>query len=171
MDANSNLSLDTHQKMLKNVKGLMLSRIIILTLLLTITFLFQVSKKQYFFIPLTNSFYYFLSFFYLVTIFYALLLKKVKDLRQFTFIQIFIDHLFIAGLIYFTGGKESFFPITYIFSIIGSSFIFYKRGAFFSASLSTFLYGLLLVFQLYRWINPLGRPPFYVPSQIFSSLI
>ncbi len=149
----------------------MLCRIIILTLLLAITFLFQFSKKQYFFIPLTNSFYYFLSFFYLVTIFYAIFLKKVKDLRQFIFIQIVIDHLFITGLIYFTGGKESFFPITYIFSIIGSSFIFYKRGAFFSASLSTFLYGLILVFQLYHWINPLGRPPFYDPSQIFYSLI
>jgi two-component system sensor histidine kinase PilS (NtrC family) len=157
--------------MLKNVKGLMLWRIIILTLLLSITFLFQVSKKQYFFIPLTNSFYYFLSLFYLVTIFYALFLKKVKDLRQFTFIQIFMDHLFITGLIYFTGGKESFFPITYIFSIFGSSFIFYKRGAFFSASLSTFLYGLLLLLQLHHWINPLGKPPIYDASQIFYSLI
>ena len=149
----------------------MLWRIIILTLLLSITFLFQVSKKQYFFIPLTNSFYYFLSLFYLVTIFYALFLKKVKDLRQFTFIQIVMDHLFITGLIYFTGGKESFFPITYIFSIFGSSFIFYKRGAFFSASFSTLLYGLLLVLQLYHWINPLGQPSFYDASQIFYSLI
>jgi len=157
--------------MLKNVKGLMLWRLIILTLLLSITFLFQVSKKQYFFIPLTNSFYYFLSLFYLVTIFYALFLKKVKDLRQFTFIQIFMDHLFITGLIYFTGGKESFFPITYIFSIFGSSFIFYKRGAFFSASLSTFLYGLLLLLQLHHWINPLGKPSIYDASQIFYSLI
>ncbi len=149
----------------------MLCRLIILTLLLAITFLFQFSKKQYFFIPLTNSFYYFLSFFYLVTIFYAIFLKKVKDLRRFIFLQTVIDHLFITGLIYFTGGKESFFPITYIFSIIGSSFIFYRRGAFFSASLSTFLYGLILVLQLYRWINPLGRPAFYDPSQIFYSLI
>jgi len=171
MDLNPNLSLDTHQKMLKNVKGLMLCRIIILTLLLSITFLFQVSKKQYFFIPLTNSFYYFLSLFYFVTIFYALFLKKVKDLRQFIFIQIVMDHLFITGLIYFTGGKESFFPITYIFSIFGSSFIFYKRGAFFSASFSTLLYGLLLVLQLYHWINPLGQPSFYDASQIFYSLI
>jgi len=149
----------------------MLCRSIILTLLLTITFLFQVSEKKFFFIPLTNHFYYFISFFYFVTIFYALLLKKIKDLRQFTFIQIVIDHLFITGLIYFTGGKESFFPITYIFSIIGSSIIFYKRGAFSSASLSTFLYGLLLLLQLHQWINPLGEPSLYEASQIFYSLI
>jgi hypothetical protein len=149
----------------------MLCRIIILTLLLTITFLFQISEKKYFFIPMTNSFYYFLGFFYLVTIFYAIFLKKVKDLHHFTFIQIVIDHLFITCLIYFTGGKESFFPIAYIFSIIGSSIIFYKRGAFFSASFSTFLYGFLLLLQLHHWINPLGQPSLYDASQIFYSLI
>jgi two-component system sensor histidine kinase PilS (NtrC family) len=171
MELNSTLPFETNQKMLRNVKGLMLCRIIILTLLLTITLLFQVSDKKYFFIPLTNIFYYFISFFYLVTIFYALLLKKIKDLRQFIFVQIVIDHLFITCFIYFTGGKESFFSIAYIFSIIGSSIIFYTRGAFFSASLSTFLYGLLLVLQLYQWINPLGRPSLYEASQIFYSLI
>jgi two-component system sensor histidine kinase PilS (NtrC family) len=157
--------------MLKNVKGLMLCRIIILTLLLTITFLFQISEKRYFFIPMTNYFYYFIGLFYLVTILYTLFLRKIKDLRQFTFVQIVIDHFFIAGLIYFTGVKDSFFPVTYIFSIIGSSIIFYKRGALFSASLSTLLYGLLLLLQLYQWINPLGQPFLYDASQIFYSLI
>ncbi|MGA2314871.1 MAG: ATP-binding protein [Thermodesulfobacteriota bacterium] len=171
MNTNLTFSLDTHQKMLKNVKGLMLGRIIILTLLLTITFLFQVSEKKYFFIPMTNNFYYFIGLFYWVTIVYSLFLKKIKDLHQYAFFQIIIDHLFITVLIYFTGGKESFFPITYIFSIIASSMIFYKRGALFSASLSSFLYGLLLLFQLHHWINPLGQPPIYDPSQIFYSLI
>jgi two-component system sensor histidine kinase PilS (NtrC family) len=171
MDQNSNLSLDTDQKMLKNVKGLMLSRIIILTLLLTITFLFQVSGKKYFFIPMINNFYYFIGFFYLVTIFYAVLFRKIKDLDRFAYVQIVIDHFFITGLIYFTGGKESFFPITYIFCIIGSSIILYKRGAFFSASLSTFFYGLLLLLQLHQWINPLGGPPLYDATQIFYSLV
>jgi two-component system, NtrC family, sensor histidine kinase PilS len=171
MDPNSSLSIDSRQKWLKNVKGLMLCRIIILSLLLTITFLFQISEKKNFFIPLTNNFYYFIGLFYLVTIFYALFLKRVKELRQFTFAQIIVDHFFIAFLIYFTGGKDSFFPIAYIFSIIGSSFIFYKRGAYFSASLSSLLYGLLLLLQLHQWINPLGEPPVYDASQIFHSLI
>ena len=171
MKTNLTLPIDTHQKMLNNVKGLMLGRLIILTLLLTITFLFQVSEKKYFFIPMTNSFYYFIGLFYLVTIVYALVLKKIKNLNQYAFFQIIIDHLFITVLIYFTGGKESFFPITYIFSIIGSSMIFYKRGALLSASLSSFLYGLLLLLQLHHWINPLGQPLLYDASQIFYVLI
>ncbi len=149
----------------------MLGRMIILTLLLTITLVFQVSENKIFFVPLTNTFYYFIGLFYLVTIVYALFLKKIKDLYQFAFSQIIIDQFFITALIYFTGGKESFFPITYIFTIIASSTIFYKRGALFSASLSSFLYGLLLLLQLYQWINPLGQPSAYDASQVFYSLI
>ena len=171
MDTLTNPPLDTQPNMLKNVKGLMLGRIIILTLLLTITILFQISKKQFFFIPLTNNLYYFIGIFYLVTIVYALLLRKVKDVYRFAFSQIAVDHLFITALIYLTGGKESFFPITYTFSIIASSTIFYKRGALFSASLSSLLYGLLLLLQLHHWINPLGKPSIYDPSQVFYSLI
>ena len=149
----------------------MLCRIIILTILLAITLIFQISEKKYFFIPLTNQFYYFIGIFYLVTIFYALILRKIEHYDKFIFLQLFVDHLFISGLIYFTGGIESFFPITYIFTIIGGSILFYKRGAFFSASLSSFLYGFLLLLQLHHWINPLGQLATYEASQIFYSLI
>jgi len=144
---------------------------IILTLLLAITFLFQISEKKSFFILMTNHFYYFIILFYLVTIVYAIFLKKVRDLYRYASFQIVIDHLFITVLIYFTGGKDSFFPIAYIFTIIGSSMIFYKRGALFSASFSSLLYGLLLLLQLYQWMAPSGQPASYDPSQTFYSLI
>src|SRR4030042_2860950 len=120
MGTDPTLLHETHPKLLRNVKGLMLGRVIILTLLLTITLIFQLSEKKYFFIPLTNNFYYFIGVFYLVTIVYALFLTRVKNLYRFSFFQIGIDHLFITGLIYFTGGKESFFPITYIFSVFAN---------------------------------------------------
>jgi two-component system sensor histidine kinase PilS (NtrC family) len=171
MEPPSTLTFETDQKMSKHVKGLMLCRIIILTLLLAITFLFQISERKYFFISLTNHFYYFISVFYLVTIIYALVLRKIRNLRRFTLVQMIVDQIFITGLIYFTGGKESFFPLTYIFSIIGTSIIFYKRGALFSASFSSFLFGLLLLLQLHRWIIPLGQPSLYDASQVFYTLI
>jgi len=171
MHPHLSISSNSHLKELRSAKGLMLSRLIILSLLLAITFLFQVSEKKFFFIPMTNRFYYFIGFFYLVTIGYAFLLDRIKNLLRFIRIQLIIDHLFIAGLIYFTGGKESYFPITYIFAIIGSSILFYKRGAFFSASFATFLYGSILILQLYGWINPIGDPSSYEASQIFYTLI
>ncbi len=171
MSSHQSFPLDDYRKASKNVKELMVSRVIILTLLLAITYIFQLSEKKYFFIPLTNQFYYFVSLFYLVTISYAFLLNRIKDLRRFTFVQLAIDHFFIAGLIAYTGGKESFFPIAYIFTIIGSSILFYKRGAFYSASLSTFLYGLILLLQLYEWIRLPGQIVTPEASQVFYSLI
>jgi two-component system sensor histidine kinase PilS (NtrC family) len=171
MEPNLNHSTDAQQKILKNVKGLMVSRVIILTLLLAIAYIFQLSEKKHFFIPMTNPFYYFISLFYGVTIVYAFLLKHLKDLGKFTIVQLVIDHLFIAGLIAFTGAKESYFPIAYFFTIIGSSILFYKRGAFYSASLSTFLFGLVLVLQLYGWIRLPDQFVTLEPSQVFYPLI
>ena len=100
----------------------------------------------------------------------AFLEKQSKTSTDSHFLKLSSIYLFITGLIYFTGGKESFFPIAYIFSIIASSMIFYRRGALFSASLSSLLFGLLLLFQLYHWINPLGEPALYDASQIFHTL-
>lgn len=171
MNSHDTVSHDFDQKRLQRVKGLMLGRLIILTSLLAITFLFQVSEKNYFFIHLTDPFYYFIGFFYLVTILYAMLLSKLKDLDQFIFLQVILDHLFITGLIYFTGGKDSYFPMAYFFTIIGCSILFYRRGALFSASTSTLLYGSLLLFQIHHWINPPGSSQSYETSQIFYSLI
>lgn len=171
MNSILNFPTDAQQKMLKQLKGLMFWRVVILTLLLAITYMFQVSERKYFFISMTNQFYYFIGFFYLVTIAYAFLLKRIRNLRWFAVVQVVIDHLFIAGLIYYTGGKESFFPIAYIFSIIGCGLLFYKRGAFYSASLSTFLYGLILLLQLYGWVSPPGQLVTPEASQVFYSLV
>ncbi len=165
------LPADAEQRLQKNVKGLMLSRISILTLMLAIAYLFQLPEKKHFFIPMTSPFYYFIGFFYGVTMVYAFLFKRVKNLRKFTIVQLVIDHLFIAGLITFTGANESYFPIAYFFVIIGSSILFYKKGAFYSASLSTFLYGLILVLQLYGWIPLSDQRILPEASQVFYPLI
>ncbi len=171
MDVNPTLFPDPHPKTLKQVKGLMLSRVIILSLLLAIAYLFQLSERKSFFISTNNQFYYFIGFIYLITLVYAFLFNRVKHLRRFVSVQILMDHLLIAGLIYFTGGHGSFFAVAYIFTIIGSSLLFYKRGAFYSASLSTFLLGLVLFLQLYGWIRPPGQIVAPEPSQVFYSLI
>jgi two-component system, NtrC family, sensor histidine kinase PilS len=165
------LSPESQQRMLRSLKGLMAIRLLILTLLLSITLVFQVSDRKFFFLPLTNSFYYFISLYYFVTILYAVSLRKPRNPGRSAFNQLVIDHLFITGLIYFTGGRESFFPVAYMFVVIGSSFLFGRRGAFFSASLAAILFGSLLVTQLYRWVTPLGSTSLYEASQIFYSLI
>ena len=80
MDLNSSLDDDSRQNFQKSLKGLMLGRIIILTFLLATTFVFQLSEKKSFFIPMTNSVYYFIGLYYVVTIIYAgLFLKYIRE--------------------------------------------------------------------------------------------
>jgi two-component system sensor histidine kinase PilS (NtrC family) len=157
--------------MLRELKRLMLFRVIILSLLLGVSFVFQVSERKSLFIPLTPAFYYFIGLFYLVTLVYAVILKTVKAHRRFVLIQMLIDLLFITGLISFTGGIRSYFPLLYLFSIMAASLLFYKQGAFLFASLSSVCYGSLLLLQLYGWVRLPGQPTQHEPSQVFYSLI
>ena len=155
---------------LKTVKGLMLCRLIILTLLLTIILL-PVSEKKYFFIPLTNTFYYFIGLFYLVTILYALFLKKVRTSSicphpdRHRSPSSSLDSSILPE-------ERKFFPDRLFLSIIGSSIFFYHRGAFFSASLCLLLStDSFSCFSSTDGSSPPGVPSPYEASQIFYSLI
>lgn len=157
--------------MLLELKRLMLFRVIILSLLLGISFLFQVWGGKSFFLSLTPSFYYFIGLFYLVSLVYALILRRVKAYPRFIFLQMLVDLVFITGLTSFTGGVRSYFPLLYLFSIMAASLLFYLRGAFLFASLSSLCYGSLLLLQLYGWVPLPGQTEGYEPSQVFYSLI
>jgi two-component system, NtrC family, sensor histidine kinase PilS len=171
-DSNTSAPVDPQQKRRRTIKGVMLCRIIILTLLLTITFLFQLSDKTASIASPPSEFYTFICVIYLFTILYAALFKFFGHVGPFASVQMVIDHFLIAGLIYYTGGKESAFPMAYIFCIIGSSILFYQRGAFLSASLSSLLYGLLLLFQFHGWIHPVGQVAgHYEAGQVFHSMV
>jgi two-component system sensor histidine kinase PilS (NtrC family) len=132
---------------IKKLKVLVISRVIIITLLLSIILFIQLKKGVAFFITPNNFLYYFIGLTYLITLIYVPLLTRTKD--------VIVDILLITLLIYLTGGIESFFVIAYIFSIISGSIILYKRGAYFIASISSIAYGTFLDLEYYGIIHPL----------------
>jgi two-component system sensor histidine kinase PilS (NtrC family) len=140
---------------IKKLKVLVISRVIIITLLLSIILFIQLKKGVAFFITPNNFLYYFIGLTYLITLIYVPLLTRTKDVKKFAFVQHIVDVLLITLLIYLTGGIESFFVIAYIFSIISASFILYKRGAYFIASISSIAYGTFLDLEYYGIIQPL----------------
>ncbi len=83
-------------------------------------------------------------------------LKRVQNLRQYAYFQILYDLLFETGMVAISGGVESVFTFTYIFTIIAAGILLFRRGAFLAASLSMVLYGLLVDLQFY------GLLPSYV---------
>lgn len=111
---------------------------------------------------------------YLVTLISLIALKFVKEVDLLANIQIAADTLLATAFVYVTGGIESIFSFLYIFVIIGSGTVLYLKGVFFTASLSSILYGALLDLQFYSYIpaleSPLGQPQTYSGLQILYKI-
>jgi two-component system sensor histidine kinase PilS (NtrC family) len=154
--------MENHQRLAESredkigkLKVLVISRVIIITLLLSIILFIQLKKGVTLFITPNNFIYYFIGLTYLITLIYVPLLNRTKDIQKFAFAQHIVDVLLITLLIYLTGGIESFFVIAYIFSIISASIILYKRGAYFIAAICSIAYGAFLDFEYYGFIHPM----------------
>jgi two-component system sensor histidine kinase PilS (NtrC family) len=143
----------------RRLKGLMLARVLIVTLLLGASALIQMGPKSTVFITPTNSLYFLIALTYCLTIIYALALKKVRNLYRFAYGQIFFDTIFITVLIYLTGGIESLFPLAYILSIVSASLVLSKQGTYVIAAVSGILYGLCLTLEYYGLIHYGRRRP------------
>jgi two-component system sensor histidine kinase PilS (NtrC family) len=146
---------ESREDRIRKLRILMTSRVIIITLLLSIILFIQFKKGVGLFITPNNLIYYFIGLTYVITLIYVPFLNKVKDVQKFAFVQHIVDVFLITLLIYLTGGIESFFVIAYIFSIISGSIILYKRGAYFVASIGSIAYGAFLDLEYYGLIHPM----------------
>jgi two-component system, NtrC family, sensor histidine kinase PilS len=149
----------------KKVEWLMLLRLLITTLLLGITIFFQLRESGEFFEYRTVPLYVLIGTTFFLSIIYAIALPLTPDLWTFSFIQVILDVLYATVLIHFTGGASSIFTILYIFPIITSGFLHFRRGALIIASVAALLFGLLIDLEFYQilpsadwqWVNPLSR--------------
>ena len=97
-----------------------------------------------------------------LTIFYALLLKHVKNLKLFAYLQIIVDIALITGTVYVTGGIVSYLPVLYFISVIGSSILLDKRAGYYAASVSSGAYAAL-VYLDFNHLLPLRYKVFFSP--------
>ncbi len=131
------------------LKALISLRALFVTLLLGSSFLFRI---EYFYAhPKAIS--YLITSLYLLTIIYAVLITRIKRLFPFTYIQLILDVIAEIVLIYITGGVESWFSFTLIFTVMSASIVLNKKAGYVIASLSSILYGMLLDFQYYGILN------------------
>ena len=140
---------DTQQKeiLLYKIKWLVIFRIVLVTILLGSALIIQLNVHTSRRLELLYLFI-ILSYVFTATTLY--ILKRVRNVKVYAYFQIIYDVFFETGIVYITGGVESVFTFTYIFSIIASSILLFRRGAFIAASLSTILYGTLVDLQLYH---------------------
>ena len=149
----------------KQLQWMLLLRVVLYTLLLSITYL--LSEIEFRFIILPNS----LLILLLVLVYTTsiassiILIKYPVNPKRFGFIQSLLDTLFASVLVYLTGISNSIFTTVYFFSIITGGLILPRRGGLFAAAAATLLYGAILYLEF------LGFTPGYFDNFDYSPAI
>lgn len=89
---------------------------------------------------------------YMLSIFYSLLLRLNLDLYVQAYVQILFDLAIITGIVYLTGGLDSYFISLYLLAIIVASILLSRTGAYLVAAVSFILLGALLEASFYGLI-------------------
>jgi len=157
---------ELRDSLFSKIQWLMFFRAAVVTLLLGATAIVQLQESKFFQEVPSLYFYALIGFTYGLTLIYALLLRRIKRLKGFTYVQILGDVFFITFLIYLTGGIASIFSWVYLLSIFSASTILYRKGGLLVASASSILYGTLLDLEYYQMILPFGvRHPLHFTHQ------
>ncbi|MBI5902156.1 MAG: PAS domain S-box protein [Deltaproteobacteria bacterium] len=97
-----------------------------------------------------------------LTIVYALLIKRVSNLRLFSYVQIAVDTALITAIVYVTGATQSYLQTLYPLAVIGGAILLNRRGGYFAASLASISFGVLVDMDLYGML-PMKYMVFYAP--------
>ncbi len=157
----------------QNIEIFMFSRVLIISVLLGASVIFQYSEKGLFVAPQLVYLYSLIGLTYFLTAIYIILIKFAqKYLTAIAYLQLFFDVLIITGMVFITGAVESIFSFLYILSIISASIILYRPGGFLTASLSGILYGVMVDLDYYGIIPATiaGIHPNYNESYVFYNI-
>lgn len=159
------MSTDDAGSLRKKIQALIVFRVIFVTLLLGSSYLFRGLEG----LSTVYSISYPIISLYILTIIYSLLLKRIKNLAVFAYIQLVLDVVFEILLIYITGVIESWFTFTLILTVISSSIILNKKAGYFIATLSSLLYGILVNLHFYR-VLPIARGSMIDETEYFYNI-
>ncbi|MFZ5865372.1 MAG: two-component system sensor histidine kinase NtrB [Thermodesulfobacteriota bacterium] len=136
----------------KLVEWLMLLRVVVTTLLLVVTIFFQLSASTTVVTAALVPLYILIATIFILSLLYALSLPRITNLWGFSFYQVIADLVYFTALVYFTGGTSSAFTFIYVFPIVTSGILHFRRGAFLTASIASILFGLLINLQFHGLI-------------------
>ncbi|MBI5568319.1 MAG: PAS domain-containing protein [Desulfomonile tiedjei] len=149
----------------------MLLRLVVTSLLLGVTIVVQLQVTPDVASHAVFPLYVLIGTTFLLSIFYSIYLILVPDLWALSVLQVMVDLVYGTILIHFTGGATSVFTLLYIFPIITSGILHFRRLALVTASAASILFGLLIDLHFYGvlpqsewpWVIPWGaNAPFYI---------
>lgn len=154
---------------------IIVGRLLIAFLFETLTIFYQLKYTPYTFSSNLLLLYGVFAGIIIMSIFYIILHRRgFPDKRNF-YTQFFLDVFFITFLVYLTGGSESPITFLYILLIVASSIVLARRGAIFTASISTIFYGALLDLQYFDYLLPvfiwINEPVLFTKSELFYKIL
>jgi two-component system sensor histidine kinase PilS (NtrC family) len=113
---------------------------------------------------------------FVLSVVYGVVLKRIKNVTLFAFIQTSIDTLFATLIVFLTGGFVSVFSFLYLVVIIYSSMLLPMRGTMVIAVLCSLQFGVLVELEYFGFIDPISTngqtlASAYNWSQIFFKLM
>ncbi|MBN1382492.1 MAG: PAS domain S-box protein [Deltaproteobacteria bacterium] len=145
----------------KRLRILILSRLTIATLILAVAGYFKLNEADFVSEISQTSIFVIIFLTYFLSLSYILFAKYVKNLMINIYLQSTGDVLTVTGLVYFTGGIESVYPVFYQLIIIYTTIFLERRGGMLIASACAILYGILINLQYYKIVYPVGDKIYY----------
>ena len=132
------------QALKRRLLWLMGARLLISTLLMGGTVVFQLKSIDRPTHPTENVVFWLVGATYCLTLVYSLLFPRFRNLYFFTSLQLSLDVLLVSLLVLATGVHESIFLFLYLLVVIGAAVLLYRRWAFLFALASLTMLALLL---------------------------
>ena len=148
--------LSSNDQLRRHLLWLLLIRIIFFTLLIGVTVLLG-SLGTPVILPSDTLIIAFVAILFILSIGSASIAQKPGlNLRRFGLVQILIDTIFAALLVFGTGCSQSIFTPVFILPVIAGGLIMSRKGGLVAAASATILYGLTLILEY------LGMMPSYM---------
>jgi len=129
-------------------------RLLVITLLVAMVLLLrefnQLEVPTRYFVPL-------IILWYSLAVTFLILTKLVSDARWHAALVTIVDLLMITGLVFVTGGHESYFLSLYLLAILMASVLFDRKGVFVIAALGFVFLGSLVELAFYDQIPSTAR--------------
>jgi two-component system sensor histidine kinase PilS (NtrC family) len=154
---------------------LIISRIVIVTLFLSITIFIDL-KKQLFTIPqiTVKSFYFIAAASYFFSVIYILLYKFLKGLKSNLYLQIAVDIVLITFLVFLNSNAQIDYSLFYTLVIIYSVIFFGRKGGLIVASASSIFYGLILDIHFYKlmpFVSSIGHDYYLTSADVLTNMV
>jgi two-component system sensor histidine kinase PilS (NtrC family) len=158
---------DSEQETRRHILWWILVRVILFTLLISITAYVRGKDPSVILPPLPATSTFLLGIYGISIVSALLLQKRIRAVRRFGAMQLLADAVFTALFVYATGCSQSDFTALLILPVITGGLILSRIGGLFLASCATFLYGGLLALEQFRWTPRYVLDSSYQPPASF----